>query len=92
MPLSQRVSFKTMLQRQNRLQVPVLVRGRFKLEASEVLRVSVSVVGLFSNTESFLARMQKDGRIAVPKFTLALLKRDEPSLEGYAMEVTLEPY
>jgi len=36
--------------------------------------------------------MQKDGRIAIPKFTLALLKRDEPSLEGYAMEVTLEPY
>jgi len=93
LPLTQRVSFKTMLQKQNRLQVPRLVRWRFKLEASEVLRVTVTVVGSAGGErESFLARMQKDGRIVIPKFTLALLKRDEPSLEGYAMEVTLEPY
>ena len=61
------------------------------METSEVLKVTINVVGLFSNTESFWAKMRKDGRIAVPKLVLALLKHDEPSLEGYAMEVTLEP-
>jgi hypothetical protein len=35
--------------------------------------------------------MLKDGRLVIPKLTMALLKRDEPSLEGYVMEVTLEP-
>jgi hypothetical protein len=29
--------------------------------------------------------------MVIPRLTLALLKRDQPSLEGYAIEVTLEP-
>jgi hypothetical protein len=41
--------------------------------------------------ESFLIKMRKDGRIAVPELVIALLKHDEPNLEGYAMEVTLKP-
>jgi hypothetical protein len=61
------------------------------LESSDVFKVTVTIVGLLGVRESFLAKMQKDGRIGIPKLTLALLKRDEPSLEGYAMEVTLEP-
>lgn len=73
------------------MQVPRLVRWRFKLETHQVLKVSVSVVGLWGGRESFLAMMGKDGRIVVPKLVLALLKRDKPSLEGYVMEVTLEP-
>src|SRR5208337_1033110 len=93
LPLSQRVSFKTMLQKQNRLQVPKLVRWQYKLEPSEVLKVTVTIAGLLgvSVRESFLARMYKSGRIRIPDLTLALLKRDEPSLEGRAIEVTLEP-
>jgi hypothetical protein len=35
--------------------------------------------------------MDKDGRIVVPKLILAILKRDEPNIEGYICEVTLEP-
>jgi hypothetical protein len=55
------------------------------------LKVTVTIVDVLGVRESFLAKMQKDGRIAVPKLTLELLKRDEPSLEGCVMEVTLEP-
>jgi len=55
------------------------------------LKVTVTIVDVLGVRESFLAKMQKDGRIAVPKLTLELLKRDEPILEGCVMEVTLEP-
>jgi len=91
LPLSQRVSYKTTLQKQNRLQVPKLVQGQYKLESSEVLKVTVTIVGTLGVRESFLDRMQKHGRIQIPELTIALLKRDKPSLEGYAMEVTLGP-
>jgi len=55
LPLICRVTFDTMLQKQNRLQVPKLVRRQYKVEASEVLRATVYVVGLFGNRERFLA-------------------------------------
>ena len=61
------------------------------MEKGEALKVTVNVVGLFSNTESYWTKMRKDGRITVPKLVLALLKQKETSLEGYTMEVTLEP-
>ncbi|MGA3289402.1 MAG: hypothetical protein ABSD42_04090 [Candidatus Bathyarchaeia archaeon] len=61
------------------------------METGDALKVAINVVGLFSNTENFLTKMRKDGWIAVPKLVLVLLKHDASSLEGYAMEVTLEP-
>ena len=91
MPLTQRVIFKTMLKKQNRFQVPVSVRREYKLERCEILRVTVSIVNLLGARESFLAKIQKNGCIAIPKFTVALLKRGESRVEGYAIEVTLEP-
>ena len=80
-----------MLQKKNRLQVPKLVRWQYKLDALEVIKVNVSVVGLLGAKESFVAKMQKGGCIVIPKFTVALLKHDKLSLEGHAMEVSLEP-
>ena len=91
MPLSRKVNFKTTLKSRNLLQIPNVVRWEFKMEKDQALKVTVNVVGLFSNTESYLTKMRKDGRITVPKLVLALLKQKESSLEGYAMEVTLEP-
>jgi len=35
--------------------------------------------------------MGKEGRIFIPKLMLDLLKGDKPNLEGYVMEVTIEP-
>jgi hypothetical protein len=80
-----------MLKKQNRFQVPVSVRWEYRLERCEILRVIVSVVNLLGARESFLAKIQKNGCIEIPKFMVALLKRGESSIEGYAIEVTLEP-
>ena len=51
----------------------------------------VNLFNVWGLSQSFRARMGKDGRIVIPKLMLALLKRDMPNLEGYVMEVTLEP-
>ena len=92
MPLNQSVTFKTMLQKQNRLQVPKLVRLKYKLESSEILKVTVSTKIEFNLVrESFFTKMYESGRIRIPNLTLALLKRQKPNLYGYTVEVTLEP-
>ena len=73
------------------MQVPELVRWQYKLESSEVLKITVAIVGTLGVRESFFARMQKNSRIHIPELTMTLLKRDKPSLEGYIIDVTLEP-
>ena len=47
MPLTERVDFKAVLQKGNRVQLPKLVRWRFKLETSQVLKVTVTAVNVF---------------------------------------------
>ena len=91
MPLTQKVTFKTILQRGNRVQVPKLIRWQFKMETNQVLKVSVNAINLWTGWQFFYAKMGKDGRILIPKLTLPLLRDEKPNLSGYVMEVTLEP-
>ena len=91
MPLTQKVSFKTMLQKGNRVQVPKLIRWQFKMDSAQVLKVSVTAVNVYTGWQIFYAKMGKDGRITVPKLQRELLKGREKSLIGYVMEVMLEP-
>lgn len=92
MPLVRQVSFKAVLQRGNRVQVPKLVRWQFKMDASQVLEVSVKVAGSFVGREVFYARMNKDGRITIPRLTLEILDEGrKKSLEGSVLEVQVEP-
>ena len=91
MPLTQKVSFKTMLQKGYRVQVPKVVRWQFKMESEQVLKVTVNALNVWSGWETFYARMGKDGRITLPKLTRELLRGQEQSLTGYVMEVVLEP-
>jgi len=91
MPLVRRVGFKAVLQRGNRFQVPKLVRLEFDMDASQVLRVSVGVVGALYSGEVFYSRMNKDGRITVPRLTLYILGKGTKSLEGSVLEVQVEP-
>ena len=91
MPLTQKVSFKTMLQKGNRVQVPKVVRWQFKMESEQVLKVTVNALNVWSGWETFYARMGKDGRITIPKLQRELLRDKEKSLVGYVMDVTLEP-
>jgi len=93
MPLTEPVSFKTVLQKGNRIQLPKLVRWKYKLEQDQVLKVSVRALNVFG-WETFYARMDKSGRITIPKLTLSLLQsraRDRQSLTGVVMEVDIEP-
>jgi hypothetical protein len=91
LPIDHRVTFKTVLTKNNLVSIPKIVRWQYKLEPSEVLKVTVSVVGLMGVRESFLARMYKDGRLLIPKLILVLLRQNAQNLEEYPLEVTLEP-
>ena len=73
------------------MQVPRVVRWRFKLERDQVLKVTVSCREAWPMGEHFFATMSKDGRIVVPKLILTILGRYTPNLEGYAFQVILEP-
>ncbi len=93
-PLAELVKFKVVLQRGDRFQLPRVVRWRFKLECDQVLKVTLMVVGGFGVWESFYARMDKSGRITIPKLTRQLLQsgaRGEQGLAGAVLEVRLEP-
>jgi hypothetical protein len=90
-PLTDKVSFKTMLQKGSRGQVPKLVRWQFKMEPDQVLKVGVNALGVWTSWQFFYAKMGKDGRKLIPKLALALLRSEEPSLEGYVMDVSLKP-
>jgi hypothetical protein len=96
LPLTEAVSFKTLLQKGNRVQVPKLVRWQFKMETTQVLKVTVKIeTSQYSSVlESFYARMSGDGRITVPWLALVLLQKRASagkSLTGYALEVKIEP-
>ncbi len=94
MPLTERVGFKARLQRGNRVQLPKLIRWRYKLESGQVLRVTVSVLGAWGGFETFYGRMDKSGRVTIPRLTLELLCtriHGEPNLAGAVMEVRVEP-
>jgi hypothetical protein len=90
-PLTQKVSFKTMFQKGNRVQVPRVVRWQFKMDTEQILKVTVNALNVFSDWQTFYAKMGRDGRITVPKLQRELLRDREQELTGYVMEVTLEP-
>jgi len=91
MPLTEKVSFKTRLQRGNRVQVPKIVRWRYKLETYQILEVTINPYCIWGSTQSFFARMSKDGRLVIPKLVLALSIQNRPNEKYYVMEVTLRP-
>lgn len=65
MPVSENMWLHVKLLSENRVQIPVLVRWKFKLEPGEVLKVEVSPMRSHAS-ETFFARLQKEGRITVP--------------------------
>jgi len=94
LPLAQEISFKTVLQKGNRVQVPKLVRWQFKLDTEQVLKVTVNAVNVWGSGQTFYARMDMSGRITIRKLTLKMLQDrtgERQSLTGAVMEVRLEP-
>jgi len=93
MPLTESITFKTKLQRHNRIVVPRHCRWRYKMEPGELLKVSVEPYDSESyQEEEFLAKMASDGRLTIPKLTMEVLKqREEKNLTGCILEVTISP-
>ena len=91
MHITSKGSFQTALEKGNRVQIPKLIQEQFKMECSQVLKVGVSAQGAWRGWRFFYARMDKQGRILIPKLTLSQLQGEKPSLAGIIFEVTLEP-
>jgi len=93
MPLTESITFKTKLQRHNRIVVPRHCRWRYKMEPGELLKVNIEPYDSESyQDEEFLAKMTSDGRLTIPKLTMEVLKRrEEKNLTGTIIEVTISP-
>ena len=76
-------SFIARLQKNNRVQLPVLIRWKNKLNPREVFSISVEN----SSIEYFYARLSRDGRVTIPKVVIQRLEV-EP---GDVLKVTLYP-
>ena len=66
-------SFHARLQRGNKVQIPVLIRWKNRLEPSEVYSVEVSKADEYKS-EKFYVRLGKDGRIVIPKLAVERLE------------------
>ena len=93
MALTIPVSFKAAIGKGNRIQIPTLIRWEFKLEPTQLLTITLR---LFERgiDETFYAKMNKDGRITIPKINAELIKTQlhkEATLNQYAFEITLRP-
>ncbi|MGA2681243.1 MAG: hypothetical protein ABSF44_05515 [Candidatus Bathyarchaeia archaeon] len=93
MPLTSSVTFKAMIGRGNRIQIPTLIRWEFKLESTQLLRGHLRLFA-YGVDETFYVKMNKDGRITIPKLNASLIKRqlgDDERIYHQAFEVALEP-
>ena len=73
------------------MQVPKYVRWHYKLEPTQILEVTVSVLGVWRPPQIFLSRISKDGRILIPKVMIELFKDGKPNLNNNVAEVWLKP-
>jgi len=92
LPLTEKVVFKALSRSKNRFQVPIYVRWQYKLDPSQILKTTTNLSGVWSSSpQTFLTRINKDGRIITPKFIINLLDEHKTDLKTYVLEVTLEP-
>ena len=94
MPLTESATFKTKMQRHNRITVPKLLRWRCKIEPTQLLKVTVKPLSpqSFGEEEEFLAKMAADGRLTIPKLVMEILReKEEKDLTGCIFEVTISP-
>jgi len=91
-PLTQNVTFQGVLEKGNRVQIPKLILWQFKIETDQVLKVGVNARESYRGWQFFYAKMDKQGRILVPKLTLSVMAREENQIfVGQVLEVILQP-
>ena len=84
MPLLYDVQFLARLQRNNRVQVPVLIMWKHRLEPGEIFNEYMSCTEKLES-EKFYAKLSKDHRFTIPKIVVQEL-RIEP---GDTLTITL---
>ena len=61
------IHFLALLQRENRIQIPIEVRQHLKLESGRFLRIKMQQANSWSTfKDEFFAKLSTDGRITVP--------------------------
>ena len=91
MPITEKIIFKSLLKKGNRIQVPKLIRWQFKVETNQLLNVGVNDLNTQSGWQFFYSITRKDGRITIPLLIIRLLQDDESDITDHILEVTLEP-
>jgi len=91
MPLTQKVSFKTVLQRGNRVQVSKLIRWQFKMGTKQVLKVAVNGCQRVERRIKLLRKKGQRRTHNLPKLNANCCRGRKQNLTRYVMEVTLEP-
>jgi hypothetical protein len=74
MPLTQKVTFQTVLEKGNRIQVPKMIRWQFKLEPSQILKIGVNATDFGQRWQYFYAKMMKDERIHIPRLIRLIMQ------------------
>ena len=91
MPLTEKVVFTTTLESLDKMQIPKVIRWRFKMENDQALKVGVNFLELHKSWQFFYTKMRKDGRISIPQLVLSLFENEKTNLAGRALEVMIEP-
>ena len=91
MPLTEKVTYTTILQSGNKIQIPKLIRWRFKIEPNQALKIGVNFTDLHKGWEFFYTKMRNEGRITIPKLILCLFADEKTTLAGYVLEIIIEP-
>jgi len=86
LPLERQEEFTGVMQKNNRVQVPVLIRWKHRLEPSEILHIYVYNVKEYTG-EGFYVRLSRDGRFTIPP---KVAKRIDAK-PGTILKVTLHP-
>ncbi len=90
MPLTEPIDIQTILEKGNRVQIPKIIQ--YKIESDQVLNVGLLPLNSHGRWHYFYAKMDKQGRIFVPKLTLEhLVKENNQNLVGYVFQVRLLP-
>ena len=91
MPLTEKVTFTTTLQSLNKIQIPKLIRWRFKIDSDQALKIGVNLLSMHMGWQFFYTKMRKDGRITVPNLVLSLMHEEKGKSAGSPLDVTIEP-
>ncbi len=91
MPLTEKVNFTAKLQTSNLVQIPKLIRWRFKMDSEQALKIGVNFMGMHKGWQFFYSKMRKDGRLTIPEMVMCFFEDKTTSLAGHLLDVIIEP-